>query len=148
MTAEIKQAEYEIEGDKIKDRDSFNSNTDKINEYPYITGEPFSLQTIAYIVYLCQALSFLFGITAVVGIIINYLRFSEAKNTWMESHFVWQQRTFWIGLGVAIIGCVFIFIGVGFLILAINVVWIIYRVIKGFLLLSRNQPITSYTALL
>ena len=148
MTAEIKQAEYEIEGDKIKDHDPFNSNADKINEYPYITGEPFSLQTIACIVYLCQALSFLFGITAVVGIIINYLRFSEAKNTWLESHFVWQQRTFWIGLGVAIVGGIFIFIGIGFLMLAANLVWIIYRVIKGFLLLSRNQSVTNYTALL
>ena len=148
MTVEIKQAEHETEGNKIKSSDSSSSNADSRNECSYITGEPFSLKTIVYIVYLCQALSFLFGITAIVGVIINYLRFDEAKNTWLESHLVWQIRTFWIGLGAAIVGCFFIFIAIGFLILAVNLVWIIYRVIKGFLLLCKNQPIANYAALL
>jgi uncharacterized membrane protein len=93
-------------------------------------------KNIAQVVYLCQLLSFFFGITAIIGIILNYLKYNEVKNTWLESHFHWQTRTFWIGFMFACIGFVLKFILVGFLILAVNLVWIIYRVIKGYLLLS------------
>ena len=105
------------------------------------------LKSINQIVYLCQALSFLFGITAVIGVIMNYLKQDEAKGTWLESHFTWQIRTFWFGLVVAIIGYFLIVIFVGFLILAINLVWIIYRVIKGWLLLCDDKPIENSKAL-
>ncbi|CAL7962194.1 hypothetical protein GAMM_340003 [Gammaproteobacteria bacterium] len=52
-----------------------------------------SPKNIAQIVYLCQALSFFFGITAIAGIILNYLKFDEVKGTWLESHFMWQTAT-------------------------------------------------------
>ena len=102
-----------------------------------------SLKNIAQIVYLCQALSFFFGITAVAGVILNYLKRDEVKGTWLESHFVWQIRTFWISLIASLIGFILIFILIGFLILAATLVWTIYRVIKGYLLLSENKLIEN-----
>ena len=36
--------------------------------------------------------------------IINYVKRSEVRGTWLDSHFSWQIRTFWIGVIVAIIG--------------------------------------------
>lgn len=120
-----------------------NNESDGANK----KAESVSLKDITQIVYLCQVLSYFFGISAIVGVIINYCKRDAVKNTWLESHFAWQLRTFWISLVVSIIGWIFIFVLIGFLILAVNLVWIIYRVVKGWLLLSENRPIPDSTAL-
>lgn len=132
--------------DDGKSKDFACGVTDKHHECPFIKGKPLSLKSIVNIIYICQALSYLFGITAVAGLILGYLRRGEAEGAWLESHFTWQIRTFWFGLLFAIIGYALIFILIGFLILAINLVWIIYRVFKGWLLLSENRPVKNSTA--
>ncbi|HJZ24573.1 MAG TPA: hypothetical protein VJ201_09065 [Candidatus Babeliales bacterium] len=107
-----------------------------------------SLKNIAQIVYLCQVLSFFFGITAIAGVILNYLKRDEAKGTWLESHFTWQIKTFWIGLIASFVGFILIFVLIGFFILAATLVWIIYRAIKGYLLLDAEKPIENPSALI
>jgi uncharacterized membrane protein len=107
-----------------------------------------SPKNIAQIVYFCQALSFFFGITAIAGVILNYLKRDEAKESWLESHFVWQIRTFWIGLMASFTGFVLLFVLIGFLILAVTLVWTIYRVIKGYLLLAAEKPIENPSVLI
>ena len=53
------------------------------------------LKTIALVVYVLQALSFFWGITAVIGVIIDYVKLDDARGTWVENHLRWQIRTFW-----------------------------------------------------
>ena len=57
-----------------------------------------SLRTITMVVYGLQAAAFLFGITALVAIIVNNVKKDDVLGTWLESHFRWQIRTFWYGL--------------------------------------------------
>ena len=148
MVDEIIETDNEVINDKKKQEELSSNSINKKCECPYITGKPFSLRTIVHIVYICQALSFLFGITAVFGVILNYLRKDEVTEEWLKSHFIWQIRTFWFGFGVAIIGYFLTSVVVGFLILAINMVWIIYRVIKGWLLLYEGKKIGDSSALI
>jgi uncharacterized membrane protein len=135
---QIKQAEQELKNTAGKNNEFSDANK---------KAESLSLKDITQIVYLCQVLSCFFGISTIVGVIINYCKRDAVKGTWLESHFTWQLRTFWISLAVSIIGWIFIFVLFGFLILAVNLVWIIYRVVKGWLLLSENKPIPDSTAL-
>jgi len=107
-----------------------------------------SIKNITQTVYFCQTLSFFFGITAIAGIILNYLKRNETIGTWLESHFTWQIRTFWIGLIFSLIGFILSVILVGFLILAVTLVWTIYRVIKGYLLFDSEKPIENPEAFL
>lgn len=107
---------------------------------------PISLTKLTQLVYLFQALSFVFGISAVFGVVIHYLKRAEVKDTWLASHFTWQIRTFWFGLGMAVIGSVFVIFLVGFLILAVALVWVIYRTVKGWLLLCDGKPVVDSTA--
>ena len=100
-----------------------------------------SLKDLAQVVYLCQILSFLFGVTAIAGIIINYLKRDQAKGTWLESHFTWQIRTFWFGLMWSAVGFITLVFFIGFFVLLADAVWILYRAIKGWLLLRENKPI-------
>lgn len=98
-------------------------------------------KTIAFIVYALQVLAFINGITAIIGLIMNYIKLSDVKDTWLESHFRWQIRTFWFGLLWAVLGFATIFIMIGFVILFADMVWIIYRIVKGWLRLNELKPV-------
>jgi len=98
-----------------------------------------SAKTITTAVYALQAASFLFGITSIVGVIINYVKNSDVQGTWLESHFRWQIRTFWFALLWSIIGIVLAYVFVGVIILLANAVWFIYRIVKGWLRLADGK---------
>ena len=99
-----------------------------------------SLKNYTTAVYALQAVSFLFGITYFVAIIVNYVKLDDTRGTWLESQFRWQIRTFWFSLLWFALGGVLFFIGVGYLILFANGLWMIYRIVKGWLNLNDGKP--------
>jgi len=100
------------------------------------------LKTVATVVYALQALGFFVGITWIVAVIIDYVKKDDAAGTWLASHYSWQIRTFWWGLLWGVIGGILVFVIVGFLVLAADAVWIIYRIVKGWLRLSENREVS------
>ncbi len=38
---------------------------------------------------------FVFSLPSIVAVIMNYVKRSQVRGTWLESHFTWQIRTFW-----------------------------------------------------
>lgn len=90
--------------------------------------------------------AFLTGWPSIIAVILNYVKRSEVRGTWLESHFRWQIRTFWFGLlWVAL--CVFFIIGtlgigilVAWLPLAFVSLWFIYRILRGWLRLRDGHP--------
>jgi uncharacterized membrane protein len=100
-----------------------------------------SLKTITLVVYILYALSYFTGLTAIVGIIVNYVKRDDVAGTWLESHFRWQIRTFWFGLLWAMVGGATVIFGIGFAVLFANFCWIIYRIVKGWLNLNDNKPL-------
>ena len=101
-----------------------------------------SLKTLTIVVYALQGLGFLNGITWIVAVIVNYVKLEEVKGSWLESHFRWQIRTFWWGLLWGALGVITFLIIIGWLILVANAIWIIYRIVKGWLYLNDNKAIT------
>ena len=101
------------------------------------------LKTITMVVYALQALGFLVGITWIVAVVINYVKKEEVQGTWLESHFRWQIRTFWFGLLWGVIGALLAIVIVGFAILVAAAVWIIYRIVKGWLNLIDGKPLPT-----
>lgn len=101
-----------------------------------------SLKSLTLVVYILQVASVFVGITAIVGVIINYVKRDEAAGTVYESHFNWQIRTFWWMLAWSVLGFILIFaFGLGFLVWFVAGIWAIYRVVKGWLKLNDNQPV-------
>lgn len=96
--------------------------------------------TLTLVVYILQAVSLFVGVTALVGVIINYLKRSEAAGTVYASHFSWQIRTFWWAVAGSVVGGVLMVIGVGFLIWAAVYVWYIYRIVRGYLNYNDGKP--------
>jgi len=101
-----------------------------------------SLKTLTTVVYALQAAGFLNGITWIVAVIVNYVKRDEVKGSWLESHFRWQIRTFWWGLLWGAIGVITFLILVGWFVLMADAIWIIYRIVKGWLYLNDNKPLT------
>jgi uncharacterized membrane protein len=82
------------------------------------------LKTITMVVYALMALSFLWGVTAIVGVVINYIKREDTHGTIYESHFDWQIRTFWWGLLWGIVGLLTFWFIVGFVVWFVAWVWI------------------------
>jgi len=125
------------------------------------TAEPNqSLITVTHVIYALHTLSLITGIVtaasivfafltgwpSIVAVILNYVKRSEARGAWLESHFRWQIRTFWWGLlwGALCLAFVVATLGVGLLVawlpLMIVGLWFIYRVAKGWLRLIDRRP--------
>ena len=89
--------------------------------------------------------AFLIGWPSIIAVILNYVKRSEVRGTWLESHFRWQIRTFWFGaLWVALCGAFVVFtLGVGLLLvwlpLGVVALWFIYRVARGWMALSNRR---------
>ncbi|MFC3625601.1 DUF4870 family protein [Vogesella amnigena] len=101
-----------------------------------------SIRNLTLVVYVLQACSLLVGVTAIVAVIINYVKLDDARGTRWESHFRWQIRTFWLALvGYIISGPLFFLFGLG-AVLAFGVwVWSIYRVVKGYLAFNDGKEL-------
>jgi len=106
-------------------------------------GKEQGLKTIATAVYALQAAGLLLPIFLpwVVGVIIDYVKRDEARGTWLESHYRWQIRTFWWSLLWAVIGGILLIVLVGWLVLAVAGIWVLYRIVKGWLRLAEQREI-------
>jgi uncharacterized membrane protein len=96
-------------------------------------------KSAAQLVYILHAVGFFIGLTWIAAVIVNYVKQDVARGTWLESHFRWQIRTFWFGLLWGVIGAITAMVFVGFAILAANYIWLIYRVVKGWLFFSERK---------
>lgn len=90
----------------------------------------------AQLVYILQAVGFLIGITFVAGVIVNYVKKNELTDPVEISHFRWQIRTFWFSVLWTIIGSVLAVVFIGYFVVLANVIWTIYRVVRGWLRLN------------
>lgn len=90
--------------------------------------------------------AFLIGWPSIIAVIFNYVKRSEVRGTWLESHFLWQIRTFWYGLLWVSLCIIFVVLtlGIGLIIvwlpIAIVSLWFVYRIARGWLALRDGRP--------
>ena len=94
-----------------------------------------NLRKYAYAVYILQALSFVLLFSALIGVIVNYIKDDEVRGSWLESHFRWQKATFWYGLLWTGLGVLTLWIGIGYLVLGVLTIWLVYRIARGWIYL-------------
>ena len=87
----------------------------------------------------------LMGLVGIAGLIVAYVKRDDAQGTWVASHLTWLIRTFWFSLLWGMVGTVFAVTIIG-LIVAIPIwviasIWVIYRVVRGYLLFKESKPI-------
>ncbi len=92
----------------------------------------------ANLIYILYLLSLIFGVTSLVGVIMAYINKGDAPE-WLQSHYRFQIRSFWIGLLLGVIGAVTAVFVVGILILVFLFVWWIARCVKGMRYISEGS---------
>lgn len=96
------------------------------------------------LIYALYLASFLTGLTAIVGIIFAHLNRDKATG-WVESHYIYAIRTFWIGVLYGIIAAVLAIVVIGVFIGVAAAVWFIVRCVKGLIAASNREPIANPT---
>ena len=116
-----------------------------------VTHIVYALHTVSILVGLTTGASiagaFIFSWPSILAVILNYVFRGDAEGTYVESHFAWQIRTFWMAalwlVLMFIIGTVLMFIGLGIFVFVIGFlvlgVWVAYRIIYGWLKLGRHE---------
>jgi uncharacterized membrane protein len=106
-------------------------------------GVALGVATSAFIV-----TSFLFGLPSIVAVVMNYVKRGDVRGTYLDSHFRWQIRTFWYALLWIVVAfllslpLMLVIVGFFTLWLAAMIIgiWVLYRVVKGWMRLSARQP--------
>lgn len=96
----------------------------------------------ALVIYILYLVGFVIGITAIVGIVMAYLNRGKAGG-FVESHYTWQIRTFWIALLASIVSAILFVVVIGVPLMIAVAVWVIIRVVKGIMALNKNEPISD-----
>lgn len=93
--------------------------------------------TLVYILYL---VGFVVGLTTLIGVVFAYLNRDKVEG-WINSHYTFQIRTFWLGLLFGLLSFLLMFVGIGFILMLVVAIWVIVRCVKGLQLASRSEPV-------
>lgn len=94
------------------------------------------------LIYILYGIGFATAVTAVVGMILAYLKLEDA-DTVTASHFRYQLRTFWYGLIMVAVGSSLAVILIGIPILIWWMFWTVMRIVKGYLRANEQRPIDN-----
>ncbi len=98
--------------------------------------------TNVQVIYILYIVSLAIGFTMIIGIIIAYINRGKSQ-PWLETHYTFAIRTFWIGLLFGLISAALALLIVGFVTGLATAIWFIARCIIGLQALGRNEPIKN-----
>ena len=97
---------------------------------------------MAKVIYFLFIVSTIVGITGIIALIMAYV-FKDDAEDWLQTHYRFQIRTFWIGLLYISIASITITVIFGYLVLLFTFFWIIIRCAKGLKQLEKKQPVKN-----
>ncbi len=92
----------------------------------------------AYLIYILYLFGLVFGITAIIGLVMAYIYRDDAQ-AWLRTHYRFQIRTFWIGLVYVAVGIVTAPVFIGYLVLLFWLIWLVVRCVKGIKLVDEGR---------
>ncbi len=98
--------------------------------------------SIAKVNYILQIVSTLIGITGIIAVIIAYVN-KDDTDDWLQTHYRFQIRTFWIGTLYIMLGILLHQVIIGYFILLFSFFWFVIRCAKGLKQLENNEPVKN-----
>ena len=88
--------------------------------------------------------TFLTGWPSIIAVIINYIKRSDVRGTYLDSHFGWQIRTFWYTVLWLVIAAILFATVIGIVLAYVIAVaaglWVVYRIMRGWIALNEGRP--------
>lgn len=94
----------------------------------------------AKLVYVLYLVGFFAPVAALAGVILAHIRRGSGDEV-ADTHYTFQIRSFWIGLLASILGGLLTMVLIGYLILAVWIVWAAARFITGLIKLVDDAPV-------
>src|ERR1700694_277953 len=90
-----------------------------------------------------------FGVRSIFAVILPFVNASETPGTCLASHYRWLIRTFWFSMLWAVLGAlvlvtlglILIGIPIAFCIWIAATIWVIYRLVRGYILFKESKAI-------
>lgn len=105
---------------------------------PVAAGRP--SRALAFTVYIAYLASFATLVSWFIGLVLAYWQFGTGP-AWLDSHYRWQIRTFWLCCLYLAIGWLLTIVLIGYVVLFLTAVWFILRCVRGLSALDRGEPI-------
>jgi uncharacterized membrane protein len=112
---------------------------------PAEQGFEFNQPTVIALLYL---VSFVTGITGLVGIVLAHVWQGDNREAWAASHFTYLIRTFWFGLLASVIAGLLSLVLIGFLLFPLIAVWVGVRSVMSLVKAQKNEPMPEPGTLL
>ena len=97
------------------------------------------------VVYCLYLVSFVVGLTGIVGLIMAYVNRGKSA-AWIDTHYTYAIRTFWIGLLYALIASFLMLVAIGVILIFGVAIWIVVRCVIGLQKASAGEPIARPTS--
>lgn len=94
------------------------------------------------LIYILYLVSLAVGLTSIVGLVLAYLNRDRA-DPWLQSHYTFAIRTFWIGILYVLVCALLAFFLIGFLLMFVVLVWFVIRCVKGLQAVTSEQPVSN-----
>jgi uncharacterized membrane protein len=107
--------------------------------------DPRRLTFIAYGLFTAGFISGgLLGIATLAAMVLLYVKRADVGGTFYSAHFDWLLRTFWwalLWLGLSFLTTL---IYIGWIGIGVTLIWVLYRLVKGWLALFEGRAPTAY----
>jgi uncharacterized membrane protein len=94
------------------------------------------------VIYILLIISTIVGLTGILAAVLAYV-FKDDAEDWLQTHYRFQIRTFWIGLLYFGLGAFLLQVGIGVIILICAFFWLVIRCAKGLKQLENRQPVKN-----
>jgi uncharacterized membrane protein len=112
---------------------------------------------MVHVVYALYAAAVINGLTAIVGLVIAYVKRGNPADPVADSHYTWQIRSFWyaivLGVAATVLTVILVFIPIiGWLAIVplwlVLFAWYVWRIVKGWIRLADRRPMDDLESLI
>lgn len=113
---------------------------DNASGLPVEDADAIKASKIVNVLYLIALIPPFFPLLSIIGLVVAYIFRQDARG-WLQSHYQYLIRTFWIGMLYFVISVVLTFVIIGIVLMIALIVWWIVRCVTSFRLIEKQQPI-------
>jgi uncharacterized membrane protein len=101
-------------------------------------SESSSKASTTKIIYILYLVGLVMPLLTIIGLVMAYINIEDSEE-WLQTHYRFQIRTFWIGLLFSAVSSLLTLIFIGYFFLIVTAIWFVIRCIKGLKFLDQQQ---------
>jgi uncharacterized membrane protein len=101
-------------------------------------SESSSKASTTKIIYILYLVGLVMPLLTIIGLVMAYINIEDSEE-WLQTHYRFQIRTFWIGLLFSLVSSLLTLVFIGYFFLIVTVIWFVIRCVKGLKFLDQQQ---------